>query len=82
MDAVPRQGYMVPEIPFHAVCDTFEVRLILEAAIAELATLRADDSEIEELARLAAHRYQTENRRTISLGCFPSIPPFTSAWRP
>src|SRR5579872_1316955 len=54
LDAVPRQGYMVPEIPCHTVCDTFEVRLILEAAIAELATLRADDSEIEELARLAA----------------------------
>jgi len=53
LDAVPRRGYMVPEIPFHTVCDTFEVRLILEAAIAELATLRADDCEIEELAKLA-----------------------------
>src|SRR5579872_859838 len=23
LDAVPRRGYMVPEIPFHTVCDTF-----------------------------------------------------------
>src|SRR5579872_1921893 len=42
------------KFPFTRFAIHLEVRLILEAAIAELATLRADDSEIEELARLAA----------------------------
>src|SRR5579872_1332629 len=42
------------KFPFTRFAIHLEVRLILEAAIAELATLRADDSEIEELATLAA----------------------------
>ncbi len=53
LQVVPRRGYFVPEISFHAVCDLFEVRVILEDAIAQLATLRATDQEIDQLKRLA-----------------------------
>jgi len=53
LQVVPRRGYFVPEISFHAVCDLFEVRAILEDAIAQLATIRASDQEIDQLKRLA-----------------------------
>ncbi len=52
LQVVPRRGYFVPEISFHAVCDLFEVRVILEDAIAQLAALRATDQEIDELQRI------------------------------
>jgi DNA-binding GntR family transcriptional regulator len=53
LQAVPRHGYLVPEISFQSVRDLFEVRLILEGAIAELAAVRATDQEIRELRKLA-----------------------------
>jgi DNA-binding GntR family transcriptional regulator len=53
LQAVPRRGYLVPEISFQSVRDLFEVRLILEAAIGEFAALRATDQEINDLRRLA-----------------------------
>lgn len=52
LQVVPRRGYFVPEISFHAVCDLFEVRIILEDAIAQLATVRATDQDIQELQHL------------------------------
>jgi DNA-binding GntR family transcriptional regulator len=52
LQVVPRRGYYVPEISFHSVRDLFEVRLVLENAIAELATSRATNDEIAELQRL------------------------------
>lgn len=54
LQVVPRRGYYIPEISFHAVCDLFEVRIVLEDAIAQLAAVRATDEEIEELQRLAS----------------------------
>jgi DNA-binding GntR family transcriptional regulator len=54
LQAVPRRGYFVSEMTFHSVCDLFEVRLILEDAVAQLATVRATDEEIDALAALAA----------------------------
>ncbi|MBZ5584026.1 MAG: GntR family transcriptional regulator [Acidobacteriia bacterium] len=53
LEAVPRRGYLVPELSFHAVRDLFEARLILEAAIAELAAVRASEADIEELEGIA-----------------------------
>ncbi len=55
LEVIPRHGYMVPEISFRSVCDLFEMRLILETAIAELAAVRATENDIRELDRLA-HR--------------------------
>jgi DNA-binding GntR family transcriptional regulator len=54
LQAVPRHGYLIPEISFQSVRDLFEVRLILEAAIAEFAAVRATDGEIGDLRKLAS----------------------------
>ena len=52
LEVVPRRGYLVPELSFHDVRDLFELRVLLESAVIELATVRAGDEDIEELARL------------------------------
>ncbi len=54
LEIVPRRGYLVPELSFHGVRDLFELRVLLESAIIELATVRANDDDIERLTRLAA----------------------------
>ncbi len=54
LQVVPRRGYYIPEIGFHAVCDLFEVRIVLEDAIAQLAAARATAAEIDDLERLVA----------------------------
>ena len=54
LEVVPRRGYLVPELSFHGVRDLFELRVLLESAIIELATVRANDGDIECLTRLAA----------------------------
>ena len=63
LEAVPHRGYRIPEIPFHAAHDAFEVRLILESAIAELAAHRAEEREIDELEQLACPPAPGENLR-------------------
>src|SRR5215471_15196652 len=52
LEVVPRRGYLVPEMSFHAVRDLLETRLILEGVIAELASKRADETELAELQKL------------------------------
>jgi DNA-binding GntR family transcriptional regulator len=49
--AVPRRGYLVPELSFRGVRDLLEVRIILEGTAAELAALRAGPAEIDELEK-------------------------------
>jgi DNA-binding GntR family transcriptional regulator len=61
LEAVPRRGYLVPEVSYQAVGAIFETRLILEAAIAELACARATDQDLEDLERLAARPPQSGN---------------------
>jgi len=53
LEVVPRRGYLVSEISFRSVREMFEVRLILEGVIAELAAVRATAKDGEELERLA-----------------------------
>lgn len=53
LEAVPRRGYLVPEMSFHQVRELFEARLIVEGVIAELAAQRAANDEIGELERSA-----------------------------
>jgi DNA-binding GntR family transcriptional regulator len=53
LEAVPRRGYLVPEVSYQAVSAIFETRLILEAAIAELACARATGQDLAELEHLA-----------------------------
>jgi DNA-binding GntR family transcriptional regulator len=52
LEVVPRRGYLIPEVSFQSVCDIFETRLVLEGAIAELAAVRANDQDVQELDRL------------------------------
>jgi DNA-binding GntR family transcriptional regulator len=52
LEIVPRRGYLVPEVTYHSVHDLFEMRLILEGAGAELAAIRANDQDVEDLDRL------------------------------
>ena len=54
LQVVPRRGYYIPEISFHAVCELFEVRIVLEGAIGQLAATRATAKEIDDLERLLA----------------------------
>lgn len=53
LEVVPRRGYLVPEMSLQEVRDLFELRVLVEGAIAELAAVRANPGEIDELARLA-----------------------------
>jgi GntR family transcriptional regulator, rspAB operon transcriptional repressor len=53
LEVVPHRGYFVPELTFRAVRDLFEARLVLEASIAELAAVRAELEQINELETLA-----------------------------
>jgi GntR family transcriptional regulator, rspAB operon transcriptional repressor len=46
---VARRGYFVPELSFRGVRDLLETRILLEGAAAELAALRAEPEEIEQL---------------------------------
>src|ERR1700683_5624301 len=52
LEIVPRRGYLVPEVTYHSVHDLFEMLLILEGPRAELAAVRADDQDMEDLDRL------------------------------
>ncbi len=47
--AVPRRGYFVPELSFRGVRDLLETRIILEGVAAELAALRAEPAEVDQL---------------------------------
>jgi len=53
LEVVPRRGYLVPQMSLQEVRDLFEVRVLVEGAMAELAAVRATEREIEELAGLA-----------------------------
>ncbi|MFL6416656.1 MAG: GntR family transcriptional regulator [Bryobacteraceae bacterium] len=46
---VPRRGYFVPELSFRGVRDLLETRIILEGIAAELAALRAEPPEVDQL---------------------------------
>lgn len=52
LDAVPRRGFLIPEMSFHEVRDLLETRLILEGVIGELAAKRADEGQLAEFQRL------------------------------
>ena len=53
IESVARRGYRVPELSFHGVRDGFELRLILESAVAQLAAVRATEADIQALEQLA-----------------------------
>lgn len=63
LQVLPHHGFLVPEMSFHAVCELFEMRLILEDATAQLATVRATDHDIQELEKLAVSRVTFEKSK-------------------
>jgi DNA-binding GntR family transcriptional regulator len=63
LEAVAHRGYLVPQMSLQEVRDLFELRVMVEGALAELATHRATESEIDELARIAKDGMPAESRR-------------------
>ena len=53
VQVVPRQGYVVAPITLKLIRDLFDVRRQLEPAVSRLAAERADDAQLEHLARLS-----------------------------
>jgi len=84
LEVVPRRGYLVPVISFETVRDLFELRFVLESAIAELAATRATEAQIEEMEALVkrgapaggSESEQDENNQINTR----STPGFTSCW--
>ncbi len=62
LEVVPRRGYLVPEMSFRDVRDMFEVRSILERAIAELAAVRGTTAQMDELEHLVSTAIHGTNR--------------------
>jgi DNA-binding GntR family transcriptional regulator len=63
LEVVPRRGYLVSEITFRSVREIFEVRVVLETMIVELAAKRATPGEVKELDRLAKRSWSREANR-------------------
>ncbi|MBS1850313.1 MAG: GntR family transcriptional regulator [Acidobacteria bacterium] len=53
LEVVPHRGYFVPELTFRGFGDMFEVRFLIEGAIAEIAALRATPEQVAELDLIA-----------------------------
>lgn len=53
LQVVPRRGYFVSEISLRSAQEILEARIIIEGAIAELAVLKAESAQIDELQTLA-----------------------------
>lgn len=54
LEAVPRRGYMVRKMSFRQVRDFFELRLLVESTVAELAAVRATPEQVVQLEKLAS----------------------------
>jgi DNA-binding GntR family transcriptional regulator len=59
---VPRRGYFVPELSFRGVRDLLETRIILEGMAAELAAVRAEPAEVDQLERCYKAALQAARR--------------------
>ena len=53
LEAVAHRGYLVPRMSLQEVRDLFEIRVLIEGSLAELAAVRATAREIDELEQLA-----------------------------
>lgn len=57
LEVVAHRGYLVPRMSLQEVRDLFEIRVLVEGALAELAAARATTHEVDELARLASQSF-------------------------
>lgn len=62
----PRRGYQVAPITFGDMNELFDVRTILEAGAAELATTRISDDELTHLNALAESSYDVSAETTLA----------------
>ncbi|HEY0124282.1 MAG TPA: GntR family transcriptional regulator [Rhizobium sp.] len=62
----PRRGYQVALITLGDINSLFDVRTIIEAGAAELATKRISDGDLEELKRLAEVSYDPGTEKTLA----------------
>jgi DNA-binding GntR family transcriptional regulator len=53
LEVVAHRGYLVPRMSLQEVRDLFEIRVLVEGSLAELAAVRATTAEADELDRLA-----------------------------
>jgi DNA-binding GntR family transcriptional regulator len=60
LQVVPHHGYLLPEISFQTVCELFEIRLILEDAVAQLVSTRATEQDIRDLEMLVKEGFSSE----------------------
>jgi DNA-binding GntR family transcriptional regulator len=60
LEVVAHRGYLVPRMSLQEVRDLFEIRVLVEGALVELAALRATVHEIDELARLATQKFSLQ----------------------
>lgn len=66
LEVVPHRGYFVPDLTFRGVGDMFEVRMVVEGAIAEIAALRATPTQVGELD-LIASRFSPDNQSLLDV---------------
>jgi DNA-binding GntR family transcriptional regulator len=52
LEVIPRHGYYIPELGLRAIRNLFELRLLVEGSVAELACIRANTREISELDKV------------------------------
>ncbi len=68
LEVLPRRGYFIPEMSFRVARDLLETRLILEGAAAELAAVRAEPVQVDELERLAHCARELARRNEPNVG--------------
>jgi DNA-binding GntR family transcriptional regulator len=61
VQTLPRKGYFVSPITIQDVHNFFQLRVILECAVAEMAVTKITDAQIDELERLAASENPAED---------------------
>ncbi len=63
MQPWPRRGYLIRPVTVQAVRDLFQLRLLLEPAVARLATGRVDGERLRRLDAACRGGYDPSNRR-------------------
>lgn len=65
VDTFPRRGYRVRSITFKDINDLFDVRVLLEPAVAALAAARLTSPDVDELDRLSRLAYTPDTEPSL-----------------
>jgi len=66
VESMPRFGYIVSQITLSDLNDMYELRTILESAVARLAAVRASEEQLDRIAKLAKVTYVYRDRNKTS----------------